>query len=273
MLVARNLWKQYADNTVLERINVSVTEGEFVTLVGASGCGKTTFLKILLGIEEPSKGMLTLDGQPIPAEPGPDRGIVFQQYSVFSHMTVLENVLAAISLKQRGFTGKLYGQARIQANERCRQMLERVGLDASAGKYPHELSGGMRQRLAIAQALLANPRILLLDEPFGALDPGIRNDMHELVLDLWKEHQLTVFMVTHDLKEGFALGTRLWVFDKPRHDPHNPEAYGATITYDLPLTSKDRQIPTDIELLAEEQSLTGATPLSDGTSDLSLNNT
>ena len=243
MLIARNVWKHYADNTVLERVNVSVGEGEFVTLVGASGCGKTTFLKMLLGVEGISKGTLTLDDQPIPTEPGPDRGIVFQQYSVFSHMTVLQNVMAAISFRQRGITGTLFGAERVQAEERCRHMLNRVGLDASAGKYPHELSGGMRQRLAIAQALLAEPRILLLDEPFGALDPGIRTDMHELVLDLWKEHQLTVFMVTHDLKEGFALGTRLWVFDKPRFDPHAPEAYGATITYDLPLTSKERQIP------------------------------
>ena len=252
MLVARNLWKHYTDNTVLERINVSVNEGEFVTLVGASGCGKTTFLKMLLGIEALSKGTLTLDGKPIPAEPGPDRGIVFQQYSVFSHMTVLENVMAAISFKQRGITGRLFGRSRLAAEERCRQMLNRVGLDASSAKYPHELSGGMRQRLAIAQALLAEPRILLLDEPFGALDPGIRTDMHELVLDLWKEHQLTVFMVTHDLKEGFALGTRLWVFDKPRFDPHAPEAYGATITYDLPLSVKDRKIPSDKAMLARE---------------------
>ena len=260
MLVARNVWKHYADNTVLERINVSVDEGEFVTLVGASGCGKTTFLKMLLGIEGVSKGTLTLDNQPIPTEPGPDRGIVFQQYSVFSHMTVFENVMAALSFRQRGITGRLYGQNRADATERCQQQLARVGLEASAARYPHELSGGMRQRLAIAQALLAEPRILLLDEPFGALDPGIRTDMHELVLDLWKEHQLTVFMVTHDLKEGFQLGTRLWVFDKPRFDPQAPEAYGATITYDLPLGSKKQKILSEKTLLPDEHSLVDVKP-------------
>ena len=120
-------------------------------------------------------------------------------------------------------------------------MLERVGLAASANHYPSSLSGGMRQRLAIAQALTAKPRILLLDEPFSALDPGIRNDMHMLLRDLWHSLGLTVFMVTHDLKEGFSLGSRLWVFDKWRHDPHAPNAYGAQVTYDLPLSKMSEE--------------------------------
>ena len=235
MITARNLWKTYGDQTVLERINVSVEEGEFVTLVGASGCGKTTFLKLLLGIETIDKGTLELDGKAIPGEPGPDRGIVFQQYSVFPHMTVLANVMAVAGFQQRNISGLLYGQRKRDAEQASTAILERVGLQDALSRYPHELSGGMRQRLAIAQALMARPRILLLDEPFGALDPGIRADMHELVLELWREHKLTIFMVTHDLKEGFHLGTRLWVFDKPRIDPQAPGAYGATITYDLPV--------------------------------------
>jgi NitT/TauT family transport system ATP-binding protein len=105
----------------------------------------------------------------------------------------------------------------------------------------------MKQRLAIAQALLGKPRILLLDEPFGALDPGIRADMHELVLNLWKEHKLTVFMVTHDLKEGFYLGTRLWVFDKLRQDPQAPHRYGAGVTYDLPVGQMDKAVYQQID--------------------------
>ncbi|MCP1367945.1 ATP-binding cassette domain-containing protein, partial [Halomonas sp. BBD48] len=104
--------------------------------------------------------------------------------------------------------------------------------------------GGMQQRLAIAQALMMKPRILLLDEPFGALDPGIRQDMHDLITRLWKEQQLTIFMITHDVKEAFTLGTRLWVFDKVRHDPQAPQAYGATVTYDLPVG--DRQVSEDL---------------------------
>lgn len=240
MIEARNLWKSFGTHTVLERVTVSVAEGEFITLVGASGCGKTTFLRMLLGVESVSRGALTLDGQVIPQEPGADRGIVFQQYSVFPHMTVEENVVAAVGFQKRGVTGYLFGSEKSQAIDKSRQMLEKVGLQHSGKKFPHELSGGMRQRLAIAQALLVQPRILLLDEPFGALDPGIRADMHELVLELWREHNLTIFMVTHDLKEGFHLGTRLWVFDKLRHDPQEPNAYGATITYDLPV-SPDRE--------------------------------
>ncbi|TDN62298.1 ABC transporter family protein [Paraburkholderia sp. BL10I2N1] len=114
-------------------------------------------------------------------------------------------------------------------------MLERVGLGASLNKYPQQLSGGMQQRLAIAQAPMMKPRVLLLDEPFGALDPGIRRDMHVLLSELWRESMVTLFMVTHDLKEGFTLGSRVLVFDKVRIDPQAPGAYGAHITYDIPL--------------------------------------
>ena len=233
MIHARNLWKRYGNHTVLENINTQVKEGEFITMVGASGCGKSTFLKMLLGTETPSQGELQLDDHPIPSEPGPDRGIVFQQYSVFPHMSVLANVMATKGFQRRGVTGYLFGNAKAQARDEALEMLERVGLQHALDKYPHELSGGMRQRLAIAQTLLGKPKILLLDEPFGALDPGIRSDMHDLVLSLWEQYKLTVFMVTHDLKEGFYLGTRLWVFDKLRYDPHAPNAFGATITYDL----------------------------------------
>ncbi|MCX2779688.1 ABC transporter ATP-binding protein [Microbulbifer thermotolerans] len=256
MIEARNLWKKYGDKVVLERLNLRVEEGEFITLVGASGCGKSTFLKMLLGTETASSGELLLDGKPIPDEPGPDRGIVFQQYSVFPHMSVLENVMAARGFGRPGVTGLLFGAARQQARDEARAILAEVGLGNAESLYPGELSGGMRQRLAIAQALLGQPRILLLDEPFGALDPGIRADMHELVLRLWREYKLTVFMVTHDLTEGFYLGTRLWVFDKTRLDPQAPDAYGATITYDLPVGQMDggklKKIDRDLTLTARE---------------------
>ena len=127
-----------------------------------------------------------------------------------------------------------------EAREQAAVILHKVGLGHALDKYPSQLSGGMQQRLAIAQALIMKPRVLLLDEPFGALDPGIRKDMHGLLLELWHETKLTVFMVTHDLSEGFSLGTRLLVFDKVRVDPHAPGAYGARITYDIPLNSDRR---------------------------------
>ena len=247
MIEAKNLWKRYGDNVVLEQINMQVAEREFITMVGTSGCGKSTFLKMLLGTETSSSGELLLDGKPISSEPGPDRGIVFQQYSVFPHMTVLENVMAAKAFQRRGITGYLFGSAKTAARKEAADILEQVGLSHALHRYPHELSGGMKQRLAIAQALLAKPRILLLDEPFGALDPGIRADMHELILNLWREYKLTVFMVTHDLKEGFYLGTRLWVFDKLRHDPQAPNAYGASITYDLPVGQMDSSLYQEID--------------------------
>ncbi len=237
----KNLWKEYGDQVVLEQINNKVEEGEFVTIVGASGCGKTTFLKMLLGTESPSRGEILLDGKAIADEPDEDRGIVFQRYSVFPHLTVLQNVMLGKEFEQSAILARLFGKKRQQAKQEALAMLEAVGLSPAVNKYPHELSGGMQQRLAIAQALIKKPRILLLDEPFGALDPGIRADMHQLVLKLWREYKLTIFMITHDIKEGFYLGTRLWVFDKDRYDPHAPGAYGAQITYDFPVGKVDAE--------------------------------
>lgn len=252
MIQAKNLWKQYGDNVVLERMNVSVNAGEFITMVGTSGCGKSTFLKMLLGMESPSSGELLLDGQPIPSEPDQSRGIVFQQYSVFPHLHVLQNVILAREFECAPLLGKLFGGAKRRVEDEAKALIDTVGLTPALQRYPHELSGGMKQRLAIAQALIRRPRILLLDEPFGALDPGIRADMHQLVLKLWQEHQLTVFMVTHDLSEGFYLGTRLWVFDKLRRDDQAPTAYGANITYDLPITRQKVVIPKDLQALTEQ---------------------
>lgn len=238
----KNVWKRYDDSVVLERVNATVAAGEFITIVGTSGCGKTTFLKMLLGTEAPTSGEILLDGVALVDEPGPDRGIVFQKYSVFPHLTVLKNLLLAREFEGSPLLGKLFGLARQSAIAEAKAMLALVGLSASVDRYPHELSGGMQQRLAIAQALMKKPKILLLDEPFGALDPGIRADMHQLILDIWRKTGVTIFMITHDIKEGFFLGTRLWVFDKIRHDPHAPNAYGATITYDIPTGKTDKQL-------------------------------
>ncbi|HEY0913396.1 MAG TPA: ABC transporter ATP-binding protein [Solimonas sp.] len=244
LLEVKQVWKEYGSSIVLEKLNLTVKEGEFCTIVGTSGCGKTTFLRMLLGEEGPTRGSLLLDGKPMPAEPGPDRGIVFQRYSVFPHMSVLDNVTFGLEVTRSPILGRLFGGARRKARDEAAAMLAQVGLSQALERYPSELSGGMQQRLAIAQALIKKPRILLLDEPFGALDPGIRADMHALVLRLWKESGLTIFMITHDLKEGFKLGTRLLVFDKPRLDAQAPNRYGATITYDLAI---DRQEPALLE--------------------------
>ncbi|KJZ38195.1 ABC transporter ATP-binding protein [Pseudomonas fluorescens] len=243
-ITVKNVWQQYADQVVLEGLHLNVNEGEFCTLVGASGCGKSTFLRLLLGQERASRGEILLDGQALAGEPDSSRGVVFQRYSVFPHLTVLDNVILGLELPRSPLLGRLFGSAKRDAREQAAVLLHKVGLGHSLDKYPAQLSGGMQQRLAIAQALIMKPRVLLLDEPFGALDPGIRKDMHALLLELWRETQLTVFMVTHDLSEGFSLGTRLLVFDKVRIDPHAPGAYGARITYDIPLNS-DRRAAVD----------------------------
>lgn len=250
----KKLWKEYGSQVVLENLNLEVKEGEFCTLVGASGCGKSTFLKMLLGQETASRGELSLQGEQFPGQPDRNRGIVFQRYSVFPHLTVRENVLLGLELEQKPLLGKLFGKARKDALDQVDAMLEAVGLGHALNKWPHELSGGMQQRLAIAQSFIMKPRILLLDEPFGALDPGIRGDMHDLILKLWRESGTTIFMVTHDLHEGFYLGTRLLVFDKIRNDPQNPEAYGATISYDLPIGQTDPQLYQRIESSVSETS-------------------
>ncbi len=237
----RNVWKEYGAHVVLENLRLEIADHEFVTIIGASGCGKTTFLKMLIGMEQPSRGQILIDGKPIRPEPDPDRGVVFQRYSSFPHLTVLENTMLGLELKAARIAGRLFGRARRAARETALAMLESVGLANSQNKYPAQLSGGMQQRLSIAQAVVCKPKILLLDEPFGALDPGVTGDMHQLILKLWAENRMTIFMVSHDIQESFSLGTRLLTFDKVRHDPQAPDAYGASVTYDLSLSRRRRE--------------------------------
>lgn len=227
----RSVFQSYGNRPILERVNLEVEEGEFVSIVGASGCGKSTFLRLLLAQETPTRGEITVDGNPPAREPGLERGVVFQRYSTFPHLSVRDNIVAGESFRRPW--GRYFGAEKRAARERADETLARIGLDHVADNYPATLSGGMQQRLAIGQALVARPRILLLDEPFGALDPGTRLAMHDFLTELRDETGMTVFMVTHDLEEGFKLGDRVIVFDKPRWDPDDPGAYGATITYDF----------------------------------------
>lgn len=228
-----NVWKEYGDQIVLENISLDVEPRAFVALVGPSGCGKTTFLRMLLGQERPTRGSIMLDGEPLPNEPGPDRGVVFQRYSVFPHLTVLGNVLLGKEMQASRLTAKLFGAARRQAVDEARALIAEVGLAGSEDKYPAQLSGGMQQRLALAQALIMRPKVLLLDEPFGALDPGIRAEIHVLMKRLWHEAPMTVVMVTHDMREAFTLATRVIAFERPRDRPEEKERYGAIISKDI----------------------------------------
>jgi NitT/TauT family transport system ATP-binding protein len=238
----RNVWVEYGDQIVLERINLEIAAGSFLSVVGPSGAGKSTFLRLILGQEPPTRGQILLDGVPLPPEPGPDRGVVFQRYSVFPHLSVLGNVLVGFEFAASKILARLTGAARRAAIAKSEELLEAVGLAQHRDKYPSALSGGMQQRLAIAQALARAPRVLLLDEPFGALDPGTRAQMHALITPLWRAHKMTVILVTHDIKEAFGLATRLIALDRRRRDPQAPGRFGAVVTYDLDLT-RDTPVP------------------------------
>jgi NitT/TauT family transport system ATP-binding protein len=243
LLSFRNVWVEYGDKVVLEQVRLDIEEGSFVSVVGPSGAGKSTFLRLVLGQEAPSRGTILLDGKPLVPECSPDRGVVFQRYSVFPHLTALQNVMFGLECEQSPLLGKLFGAGRRAVAARATEMLAAVGLGDNLHIYPAQMSGGMQQRLAIAQALIKQPRVLLLDEPFGALDPGIRLDMHELVTGLWRQHSLTIIMVTHDIKEAFKLGTRVLAFDKRRVDPHAPNRFGATAVYDVQVDWRNREAP------------------------------
>ncbi|MBE7501378.1 MAG: ABC transporter ATP-binding protein [Verrucomicrobiales bacterium] len=178
--------------------------GELIALVGPSGCGKSTILRIIAGLGPhfpPTRGLARVFGKPI-GQPGADRGLVDQKYSLLPHLTVVENI--AFGLKLRGVPRK-------ERQDRARAWIAKVGLEGSEAKYPSELSGGMQQRVAIAATLILGPRILLMDEPFGALDPRIRLRMQELLVQLWREQQGTVFLVTHSVEEAVYLGDRVFI--------------------------------------------------------------
>lgn len=253
-IIVKNVHKLYGGLPILERVNLTLPDHEFCVVLGPSGAGKSTFLRMLLSQEVPSTGEILIDGQPIDSEPQDDRGVVFQRYSVFPHKTVLENVMAGPSFRQSRFFGRLFGAGRSALKQRALGLLEQVGLADAAGKYPSQLSGGMQQRLAIAQALIMEPKVLLLDEPFGALDQSTKKSMHKLILDLWNTNKMTIVMVTHDIQEAFALGTRVIMIDKVRRDPQAPEAYGATVTHDLRLDPL-KKAPIDAEEADEMQSM------------------
>lgn len=242
-----NVFKEYNGNPILERVNTTLPDHEFCLILGSSGAGKSTLLRMLLSQETPTRGEILIDGEPIDVEPQADRGVVFQRYSVFPHMTVLGNVMAGPSFRDSRFFGRLFGRRKATLRDRAMELLEQVGLADAAAKCPAQLSGGMQQRLAIAQALIMEPKVLLLDEPFGALDHATKKAMHKLILDLWETNKMTIVMVTHDIQEAFTLGTRVLMVDKLRQDPQAPEAYGSTIVHDLRLdpASKEPLTPSE----------------------------
>ncbi len=183
--------------------------GEFIAVLGPSGCGKSTMLNLIAGFPEvgpATAGEVLVHGKPV-AGPGRDRGMIFQRYSSFPHLTVLENVTFGLELNASEL-----GHGAAERVELARHWLSRVGLSPHEQKYPHQLSGGQQQRVAIARSLVLKPRIILMDEPFSALDEPTRLEMQALILELWEEIEATVFLVTHSIAEAVYLGDRVWIF-------------------------------------------------------------
>ena len=206
VLEARALGKKFPRNgggeaTALADINFAVRRRDFVTVIGPSGCGKSTLVRILAGLEDATSGQVLVDHVPVDG-PGRDRGMVFQGYTLFPWLTVMKNVMFGLRLQNIG-----NDEARSQAL----QWIELVGLTKYADAYPHQLSGGMKQRVAIARALANKPRILLMDEPFGALDPQTRMHMQGHLLQIWQNVNITIVFITHDLDEALLLGGRIAV--------------------------------------------------------------
>ena len=225
-ITGHNVSKVFTDRqgrsvTALSSAEFHINSQEIVCVVGPSGCGKSTLLNLIAGFDVPSEGSITMDGQPL-GPPGPDRSVVFQSPSLFPWLTVMENV--TFGPRKRRVRAAEYEPA-------ARDMLAAVGLERFASRYPYELSGGMRQRAQIARALVGRPQVLLMDEPFGALDFQNRLMMQELVMNLWLREHSTIFFITHDIEEAIFLGDRVYVmtaapgrikatiavpFDKPR---------------------------------------------------------
>lgn len=205
-LVLKNLSKSFAGEgkaevEALSHIDLDVSDGEFVSVLGPSGCGKTTLLRIIAGLDHPSGGEILLDGKMIDG-PCPRMAMIFQEYSLYPWRTVIDNIAFGLEMK---------GVEKEQRREKAFEFLELVGLVDFAGNYPFELSGGMRQRVAVARALAIDPQILLMDEPFGALDAQTRNMLQRELLEIWEKTKKTVLFVTHSVDEAIYLSDRVVV--------------------------------------------------------------
>jgi NitT/TauT family transport system ATP-binding protein len=222
-LLVENLSKSYQVQgghlTVLQDINIEIFPREFICLVGASGCGKSTLLNIIAGLVPPSTGTVSVDGRSVTGKPGSDRGMVFQGYTLYPWLTVAQNIAFGLQFQQMSKSDK---------RNKVNYFLNVVGLEKFASSYPKQLSGGMKQRVAIARALANEPAVLLMDEPFGALDAQTKEQMQEFLLELWAKTHVTVLMITHDVEEAIYLSQRIYVLSA------RPGRVKSEIEIDLP---------------------------------------
>jgi NitT/TauT family transport system ATP-binding protein len=250
---------------VLSDVNLQIREGEFVCLLGQTGCGKSTLLRLVLGSEQPFSGRILIDGREH-RQPDRTRGYVPQKYSLFPDRSVLGNILFGAEVSEFSIFGYLtprYYRRRRELREQALGYLRRIGLRESDGeKYPDQLSGGMQQRVAIAQALMTKPRILLMDEAFSALDPGTRKDMQQFICKLWRETGTTILFVTHNTHEALSLGTRIVVLAKESIDQ------GSRVMLDMPVSQpcQDEEIPEMVlrlESVSRTRTMTEDVPRTD----------
>lgn len=259
----RGVSHYFGTHRVLNDIHLKIIPGQIVALVGPSGCGKSTLLKAILGTHPPAEGEIIVDGQAVRA-PSRKVGIVYQHYSLFDFLTAEENVafglkLDATSLPFRTFMFPQWWRLRKQHLEQSREFLKKVGLEAACGKYPSELSGGMRQRVAIAQALILKPKIVLLDEPFGALDEATRESLQLMLLRFYQENlaavaagrtpEYTILIVTHELTEALYVANR--VIGLSRF--HDQGDRGAMVVYDRPSPLFHPDEPKDLDRLVHQR--------------------
>jgi len=206
-LEVRNLSKKFKEKsktfTALRNINLQLFSNEFVCLVGPSGCGKSTLLNLIAGLTPPSEGDVLVDGEVVPG-PGADRGMVFQNYTLFPWLTVAENIRFGLKIQKL---------PKSEQKKLIAYYLQVIGLSKFAHSYPKELSGGMKQRVAIARTLANQPEVLLMDEPFGALDAQTKEQLQAFLVQLWEQTQMTMLMVTHDIEEAIFLAQRIYILD------------------------------------------------------------
>ncbi|MBU6385925.1 MAG: ABC transporter ATP-binding protein [Planctomycetes bacterium] len=262
-LEVRNVSHRFGDFPVLDQINLKIWPGQIVAIVGPSGCGKSTLLKAILGTHPPSEGQILADGEPVV---GPTRnvGIVYQQYSLYDFLTAEGNVAFGLKLDQSSFFSRLvlfpkYLKQRQKHLAQAREFLEQVGLEHACGKYPGEMSGGMKQRVAVAQALIMRPKVVLLDEPFGALDEAMREELQYMLLRFYQENlqrkregkrpEYTILMVTHELNEAIFVADR--VIGMSRF--HTEGNKGAAIVYDKPCPIFHPDDPRDYSKFVDQR--------------------
>jgi NitT/TauT family transport system ATP-binding protein len=233
MIRVEDVRVEYASKKVLSGIDLEIGAGEFVSIVGQTGCGKSTLLRLILAEEAPTSGRVLIEGIER-SQPDRHSGYVPQKYSLFPDKTVLDNITFGLEVSQFGLLAPFaprYWKARKGFRAQALEYVRHMGLhESDCGKYPHQLSGGMQQRVAIAQALIMQPKILLMDEAFSALDPGTRAGMQRLIKKIWRETGTTILFVTHNTREAISLSTRIIALAKC-----SVEGQGSTVALDLPV--------------------------------------